>query len=411
MSSVAVSIIQCSSICFILKQKIIKLNFFQSKREPVDAWAAMWDNINKMVEKEMGEPEDTNELVTQDPDFKPKLENESSHIVIAAALDEIADELEKGWESVQQLADLMKSGDSVEALAKNLDMNMVARAMVQQNVCGGEKVLAGEWINICMSKITAQCEKTEFHSVNSLLKMILFKLVPYDMCFLMPSHMEDAEGASVAPEPASDLAPTMEERVQSYNESELGELGDEPTKGKHSKFSVGKYIVKSSKNPDGSLYWMCPHRCGQHFGSSRKCGAHLNEHLDHIYECEKCKFQTYSLDSYDHHKCFSDPKAHGPERRKYKHKSSGVEPDTPVKRRSGDKPDSRRKCRSGDETDSPVKRKSGRKSDRSPEKRRSGDQLSGKTKPSAALSRQEDEGVKMEKQVNKLDDNDIIVLE
>ena len=120
----------------------------------------------------------------------------------------------------------------------------------------------------------------------------------------------------------------MEKRVQSYNKSELGELGDEPMKGKCSKLSVGKYIVKSSKNPDGSLYWMCPYGCGKHFGSSCKCGAHLNEHLDHIYKCEKCKFQTYSLDSYDHHKCFSGPKTHGPERRKYKRKSSGEEADT-----------------------------------------------------------------------------------
>ena len=62
-----------------------------------------------------------------------------------------------------------------------------------------------------------------------------------------------------------------------------------------------------------------------------------------------------------------------------------------------------------------MKRKSGGKSDRSPEKQRSGGQPSGKekqsrTKPSAALGRQEDLRVKMEEQVNKLDD-DIIVIE
>ena len=33
-------------------------------------------------------------------DFKPKLENESGRIVIGAALDEIAEELEKGRDSV-----------------------------------------------------------------------------------------------------------------------------------------------------------------------------------------------------------------------------------------------------------------------------------------------------------------------
>ena len=86
---------------------------------------------------------------------------------------------------------------------------------------------------------------------------------------------------------------------------------------------------------------MCPCGCGQRFGSSRKCGTHLNEHLDSIYECEKCKFQTYSLDSYDHHKCFSGPKTHGPERRrpmKYKCKSSGDELGrSGEKRKFGDK--------------------------------------------------------------------------
>ena len=117
----------------------------------------MWDNINETVEEEMEkpEPEETNEVVTQG-DFKPKLENESGRIVIGAALDEIAEELEKGRDSVQHLANLMKSGKNAETLAKTLDMKMVARAMVQENVCGSEKVMAGEWINICMSKIAAQ---------------------------------------------------------------------------------------------------------------------------------------------------------------------------------------------------------------------------------------------------------------
>ena len=96
----------------------------------------------------------------------------------------------------------------------------------------------------------------------------------------------------------------------------------EPTKGKHSKLSVRQYVVKSSKNPDGSHYWMYPYGCGQQFGSM-------------------CKFQTYSLDSYDHHKCFSGPKTHGPERRrpmKYKCKSSGDEPGSSAeKRKCGEK--------------------------------------------------------------------------
>ena len=330
------------------------------------------------------EPDETNEEVKQG-DFKPKLENESGRIVIGAALDEIAEELEKGRDSVRQLANLIKSGENAETLTKTLEMKMVARSLVQDNVCGSEKVMAGEWINICMSKIAAQSETTEFRSVNSLLKMILFKLVPYDMCFPMPTRIEDSEKQS-APSTSNpplqvESATTSEAKFQKYET----ELADEPTGGKHSKLSVGQYVVKSSKNPDGSRYWMCPYGCGQRFGSSRKYGAHLNEHLDRIYECERCKFQTYSLDSYDHHKCFSGPKTHGPERRrptKYKRKSSGDEPGrSPEKRKGGDKSGSgaeKRERESGDKLGrSGEKRKHGEKSGSGAEKREkeSGDKL------------------------------------
>ena len=328
------------------------------------------------------EPDETNKEVKEN-DFKPKLENESGRIVIGAALDEIAEELEKGWDSVRQLANLMKSGENAETLSKTLDMKMVARSLVQDNVCGSEKVMAGEWINICMSKIAAQSETTEFGSVNSLLKMILFKLVPYDMCFPMPTRIEDSEKQSASstsnPPLQVESATTSEAKFQKYET----ELVDEPTGGKRSKLSVGQYVVKSSKNPDGSRYWMCPYGCGQRFGSSRKCGAHLNEHLDHIYECERCKFQTYSLDSYDHHKCFSGPKTHGPERRrptKYKRKSSGDEPGrSPEKRKGGDKSGSGAEKRERESGDKPgrsgEKRKHGEKSGSGAEKweRESGD--------------------------------------
>ena len=404
----------------------------------------MWDNINKTVEEEMDkpEPDETNKEV-KESDFKPKLENESGRIVIGAALDEIAEELEKGRDSVRQLANLMKSSEIAETLSKTLDMKMVARSLVQDNVCGSEKVMAGGWINICMSKIAAQSETTKFRSVNSLLKMILFKLVPYDMCFPMPTRIEDSEKQSAPtsnPPLQVESATTSEAKFQKYKT----ELADEPTGGKRSKLSVGQYVVKSSKNPDGSRYWMCPYRCSRWFGSSRKCGAHLNEHLDRIYECERCKFQTYSLDSYDHHKCFSGPKTHGPERRrptKYKRKSSGDEPGrSPEKlkggeksgsgaekweRESGDKPGrSGEKRKHGEKSGSGAEkreRESGDKPGRSGQKRKHGEKSgSGAEKPERESGESAEERRSHERGNRKASaalgrreepDNDIIVIE
>ena len=75
------------------------------------------------------------------------------------------------------------------------------------------------------------------------------------------------------------------------------------------KLDVGEYRVSSKVDSKGKRYWPCPvENCNEYFGSSRKCGAHLNEHLGRIYECDKCKYQTYNLDSYEHHICFSGPK-------------------------------------------------------------------------------------------------------
>ena len=65
--------------------------------------------------------------------------------------------------------------------------------------------------------------------------------------------------SSLDPQLPSESATASEEKFKKHKT----EFADEPTKGKHSKLSVGQYVVKSSKNPDGSRYWMCPYGCGQ----------------------------------------------------------------------------------------------------------------------------------------------------
>ena len=79
--------------------------------------------------------------------------------------------------------------------------------------------------------------------------------------------------------------------------------------------SAADYKVKSYVNDKGMREWKCPVRCGQVFGLSRKCRVHLNEHLGQVYECPTCKYETYNLDSYKKHKCFSGLKTHSEKRK------------------------------------------------------------------------------------------------
>ena len=121
----------------------------------------------------------------------------------------------------------------------------------------------------------------------------------------MYSEASAAQQTEISPCPQLDI-PLIEIKPQSATR----ELPDsKQDTGRKGKLDVGKYHVHSKVNKDGKRFWPCPYKdCDQYFGSSRKCGAHLNEHLGQIYVCDKCKYETYSLDSYDHHICFSGPK-------------------------------------------------------------------------------------------------------
>ena len=58
-------------------------------------------------------------------------------------------------------------------------------------------------------------------------------------------------------------------------------------RGRISGLSVGKYTVKSTVEMRGEKkirVWICPYeKCNEKCGSSHKCGAHLNKHLNHYY--------------------------------------------------------------------------------------------------------------------------------
>ena len=172
-------------------------------------------------------------------------------------------------------------------------------------------VMAGEWVDIALKKINVNSEKTAYRCLNALLKLIMYDFVPYDMSYPPPTRMAE----SVVPSSSK-----MDEEAEvDINEPAIQE------KGKKSKLSIGKYLVKSAIQPDGSRKWPCPYEnCTEMYGSSGGCAGHLNKHLGKMYECPTCHYEGYSLDSYNKHTCFRGKRTQaGDETRGRKRKSSG----------------------------------------------------------------------------------------
>ena len=201
---------------------------------------------------------------------------------------------------------------------------------------------SGEWISVAIGKVLQNSEKTKFRCVNSLLKLILYKIVPYDLSFPTPTRkggvgnldIEQEKAAPIPPQSADvcrvEIAGENVEAVAAVTGSEvvLSEVvrSESEVVGHKSKLSVGKYIIKSKvEMRDGreKRVWPYPYGdCEEKFRSSRKCGAHLNEHLNRIYECPKCKYRLYSLDGYEHHICFKGPKTQGKRKVREKQKTA-----------------------------------------------------------------------------------------
>ena len=134
----------------------------------------------------------------------------------------------------------------------------------------------GEWINIALGRVLATTEKSKLRSLNIVLKIILMKLVPYDMSFPKPTRMYGEASAvpQLDTEKSEAIAP-IEIKPQSATE----EVPDtQQGSDRHGKLDDRKYHMCSKVNKDGKRFWPCPYEnCDEYFGSSHKCGAHLNE--------------------------------------------------------------------------------------------------------------------------------------
>ena len=292
----------------------------------------MWSNINDQVKKELEEEEivqveDTEGRVEKDETMKEKVSEGSEDVTqtvthtvyertsTCGIIETLADKLEGAGKELKEILKILQEVDDDEEVGKKLSAKFTSHALLKQmkDHTSSKEVMAGEWVDIALKKINVNSEKTAYRCLNSLLKLIMYDFVPYDMSYPPPTRM-----AETAVPSSSKMDEEAEVEVD-INEPAIQE------KGKKSKLSIGKYLVKSVIQPDGSRKWPCPYEnCTKLYGSSGGCAGHLNKHLGKMYECPTCHYEGYSLDSYNKHTCFRGKRTQaGDETRGRKRKSSG----------------------------------------------------------------------------------------
>ena len=180
----------------------------QSKRESVEQWVVMWQNIWDESQKEEDEDRHKGGEALKSNPPEPVVEVEGGigtgcgtkfeRTVIAGILQSIIDELNLASREINKIKDKVEKINDDEELGQAVDTALCVQASIKEMSQGkkAEDIILGEWINITIGKILQNSEKMRFRSVNTLLKMILFKIVPYDLCFprltrIAPSVNED----------------------------------------------------------------------------------------------------------------------------------------------------------------------------------------------------------------------------
>ena len=271
-------------------------------------WAAMWGQMTADVEREMqekGGDADVEAFEEEDDEEKGELEGMEKRSVITALLKEVRKELGIAQNEVGELVDILKSDKTDEEVVEALTKKVVTYAAVHT-----EQMFSAEWMNVAMNRVDDATMKAKLGSVKTLLQMYLYKIVPYDITFPMPTRSVRVDTAVKEEHGKAEAEVEKAQEPKGAAEGAVA-LPDMKTKGRRGRLDVGEYTVKSSVDEHGMRIWKCPVRCREVFRSSKKCGTHLNEHLGRLYECPTCHYETYSLDNYEKHKCFSGSKIHG----------------------------------------------------------------------------------------------------
>ena len=279
----------------------------------MEQWVTMWKQIAEDSQKkeklQIKEAEEGLEMMAgasgsgkvDDREMEPKEKAEYERSMVMSILRTILDELSKVREDITDLVKIFDETADDEQLTRELNIKFVVKSKLREMAQGTGSMWRGEWISVAIGKVLQNSEKTKFRCVNSLLKLILYKIVPYDLSFHAPTRkggvgtvdIEEEKAAPIPPKSAEDVR-----RVEITGPSENVEMAVKGSEviGHKSKLSVGKYTIKSKvEMRDGKekRVWPCPFGdCDEKFGSSKKCGVHLNEHLNRIYECPTCKYRS-----------------------------------------------------------------------------------------------------------------------
>ena len=238
---------------------------------------------------------------------------------IVGILESMSDKVSKVNGEIKDIIEAFKKEVDDEKLGKMLMVKLGAKSAVR-SVAEDKRVMAGEWIDIASQKLEVFSTNTKFRTLNSLLKVVLYDIVPYDISYPRPTRVENAEdptGGENTEVPSVDEYADAADVAPPEADETVGDIPEVPGKGKKSALSVGKYKVTSTIEADGTRKWHCPvENCGKVFGSSGGCHGHINEHIGRVYECPKCLYMGYSLDAYKKHKCFKGWKTQGEVKRK-----------------------------------------------------------------------------------------------
>ena len=168
----------------------------------VEELAAMWANIyDESRKKEMAEIEEAEgqggkgsrenvegekgcgenmEGAGKDDDEKER--SGYKRFVILGILRSVSEEITKAKKDINQLIEMVEGSHDDTTLSSKMDVKLVLKGQMKDLEMEAESIMfPGEWISVAISKIVQQSEKKKFCSLNAVLKLLLFKLIPYDV--------------------------------------------------------------------------------------------------------------------------------------------------------------------------------------------------------------------------------------
>ena len=145
--------------------------------EEAEVEGAKGSRENVVGEKGCGEKV---ERAGKDDDEKERSGYERA--VILGILRSVSEEMTKAKKDIDQLIEMVEDSYDDATLSSKMDVKLVVKAQTKDLEMEAEgSMFPGEWISVAISKIAQQSDKKKFRSLNAVLKLLLFKLIPYDV--------------------------------------------------------------------------------------------------------------------------------------------------------------------------------------------------------------------------------------